>query len=210
MNIFANGLRNIPGGMVLDIATQEGHFTQILMSNLQSYTEIVGIDINPHAIQTAHATLGQGKISFLLMNAEQLGFADECLDTVSISASFHHLSHVLPVLTEMKRVLKPAGYIIVAEMHRDAQTEAELTSVYLHHWAAEVDTATGSLHHCTLARQELIDSVASLKLSEFECYDNTDSDSDPLEKTKIEQLDAMIDRVSQRLETAGILGNLKS
>lgn len=210
MNIFANGLRNIPGGKVLDVATQEGHFAQLLMDNLQSYIEIVGIDINWPAIQTAQAALGQGKTSFLVMNAERLGFADESFDTVSISASFHHLPHIPPVLNEMKRVLKRGGYFIVAEMHRDAQTEAELTSVTLHHWAAEVDTALGGLHHHTLARQELIDYVESLWLGKFESYEDTDRDSYPLEKTRIEQLDALINRLRQRLETAGILGKLKS
>jgi hypothetical protein len=98
--------------------------------------------------------------------------------------------------------LKLDGNIIIAEMHRDGQTEAELTSIYLHHWVAEVDSALGRLHNRTLARQEIIDYIAKLGLSQVEFYDYTDRDSDPMEKVIIEQLDDLIARVIQRAETA--------
>ena len=89
MNIIERAISSVAGGRVLDVATQEGHFVQMLMKSLQSYTEIVGIDVNKQAIETARDTIGQEKIQFLVMNAEQLDFEDESFDTVSISASFH-------------------------------------------------------------------------------------------------------------------------
>jgi len=64
------------------------------------------------------------------MNAERMDFANESFDTVSISASLHHLPNIQQVLAEISRVLKPGGNFILAEMHRDGQTAAELTSVY--------------------------------------------------------------------------------
>jgi ubiquinone/menaquinone biosynthesis C-methylase UbiE len=209
VNIIERAISSVAGGRVLDVATQEGHFVQMLMKNLQCYTQIVGIDVNEQAIKTARDTIGQEKIQFLVMNAEQLDFEDESFDTVSISASFHHLSNIRQVLVEMGRVLKSEGNFIFAEMHRDGQTEAELTSVYLHHWVAEVDSALGCLHNRTLARQEFMDYVASLGLSQVEFYDYTDRDSDPMEKTIIEQLDDLIARVIQRAETAASYGELK-
>ena len=210
MNIIERAVSNIAGGKVLDVATQEGHFIQMLMKNLQSYTEIVGIDVNEQAVETARDRIEQENIQFLVMNAEKMDFEDESFDTVSISASFHHLSNALQVLTEVERVLKPDGNIIIAEMHRDSQTEAELTSVYLHHWVAEVDSALGYLHKHTLARQEFIDYVAKLGLSQVEFYDYTDRDSDPMEKTIIEQLDDLIARVIQRAEMAASYEELKN
>ena len=50
-------LRNIDGGRVLDVATQDGHFVQILMDHLKSYSEIVGVDISEQAIETASKNL---------------------------------------------------------------------------------------------------------------------------------------------------------
>jgi 23S rRNA U2552 (ribose-2'-O)-methylase RlmE/FtsJ len=43
-------LGDLHGGSVLDIATREGHFVQVLKNCLQSYSEIVGIDIDAAAI----------------------------------------------------------------------------------------------------------------------------------------------------------------
>jgi ubiquinone/menaquinone biosynthesis C-methylase UbiE len=86
MDIFENILGNISGGFVLDVATLEGRFVQILMENLKDYHEIVGIDINEPAIENAREALGQGNIRFLMMNAECLEFEDESFDTVCISA----------------------------------------------------------------------------------------------------------------------------
>ena len=80
---------------------------------------------------------------------------------------------------------------------------------YLHHWVAEVDSALGGLHNHTLARQELINHVANLGLSQVEFYDYTDRDSDPMERTRIEQLESLIDRVIQRAEAASTYSELK-
>jgi ubiquinone/menaquinone biosynthesis C-methylase UbiE len=209
MNILEKVIRTIVGGRVLDIATQEGHFARILMKNLQSYQQIVGIDINEQVIKIARDASGQEKIQFLVMNAEQLGFEDNSIDTVSISASFHHLSNIQQVLTEMKRVLKPEGNFIIMEMHRDGQTEAELTSVYLHHWVADVDTAFGYLHHHTLAHEALINHVLQLNLSQVEFYEYTERDSDPMEKENSKQLDDLISRVTARAETLELYAELK-
>jgi ubiquinone/menaquinone biosynthesis C-methylase UbiE len=208
LDIFKKALSGVAGGKVLDIATQEGHFVQLLVKNLQSYTQIVGIDIEKEAIEKAKERVGEKNIQFLVMNAERLDFKNESFDTVSISASLHHLPNIRQVLTEMDRVLKSGGNFILAEMHRDGQTEAELTSIYIHHWVGDVDTALGNLHNHTLMHQELIDYVASLGLSQVEYYDTSERDKDPMEKKTIEQLDELIARVTQRAEMAASDGNL--
>jgi ubiquinone/menaquinone biosynthesis C-methylase UbiE len=202
MNIFKKVLGGIDGDKVLYVATQEGGFVQILIENLKSYQEIVGIDINEHAIQTARDRIIRDEVRFLVMDAEQLDFKDGSFDTVSISASLHHMSNVQRVLEEMRRVLKTGGHFILAEMHRDGRTEAELTSVYLHQWAAEVDSALGRVHNHTFSRQALVDYVESMELSDIGLYDSVERDPDPLETTRIEQLEGLIERLIKRAEGA--------
>ena len=197
-DIFELALSKVAGGRVLDIATGEGGFVRILAQNLKSYAQIIGVDASERAIKTAQNAFSQENIRFIPMDAEQLSFDDESFDTLSISASLHHLGDIPQVLAEARRVLKPGGHFIVAEMHRDAQTEAQLSIVYLHHWVAQVDTALGIPHNSTLTRQELFDYVVSLDLYNVTCYDFSDTASDPMDETKIMELESLIDRTIAR------------
>ena len=209
MDVVEKALSALVGGRVLDVATQEGGFIQFMMEHLQSYTHITGIDITEQAVRNAAAKIKQEKIRFLTADARQMPFETGHFDTVSISASLHHFTDIEAVLFEVRRVLKPGGNFILIEMHREGQTEAELTSTYLHQWAARVDTATGRVHNPSLTRQELVDHVASLGLSQVEFYDVIDRDSDPTDQALIKQLDAVIDKVLQRAETAASYSELK-
>jgi SAM-dependent methyltransferase len=164
----------------------------------------VGIDIDEEAIDSAQSSLGQVNIRFQIMDARRLNFKEACFDTVSISASLHHLSNIPKVLGEMFRVLKPGGRFIIIEMHRDGSTAAELTSVYLHHWVAEVDSALGYLHNKTLKPQEFADYVSDLGLRDIAYYYDNELGSNPKAQARIEQLDDLIDRTIQRAESASI------
>ena len=201
MNAIERTLSNIDGGRILDVATQNGHFTQILRKYLRSYTEIIGVDIDENTIKVAMSAYGRDDIHFLVMDAEQLDFDDARFDTVTISASLHHLSNIPQVLAEMVRVLKPGGHFILVEMYRDGQTEAELTSVYLHAWVGAVDSALGIFHNRTLARQEFEDYVTSLELSNVAIYDDRELDSNPKEQARIEHLDDLIEKTMERAES---------
>ena len=209
MDIFERVLSNINGGRVLDVATQEGHFIQLLVKNLQSYTQIVGIDIDEDVIRKAKEVVGDKEIQFFVMNAEHMDISDGSFDTVSISASLHHLRNIQQVLLEIDRVLKSDGKFIFAEMHRDGQTAAELTSVYLHHWVGDVDSALGKLHYHTMSRQELINYIESLGLSEIKFYDVVDRETDPMNCANIAQLDDLITEVNERAKRASSYEDLK-
>ena len=209
MDVLEKAINSVAAGKVLDVATQEGHFVRLLMKNLQSYTQIVGIDVDEDAIRKAQEAIKDKRVQFLVMNAEQMDFADESFDTVSISASLHHMGNVRQVLAEVGRVLKSGGNLIFAEMHRDGQTAAEFTSVYLHHWVGDVDTALGGVHNHTMSRQELIDHIGSLGLRKTKYYDVVDRETDPMGKTNVGQLEDMIARVTDRAKGAGSYDELE-
>ena len=199
MDAIERTLASFDGGRVLDVATLEGRFVGILMENLRSYTEIVGIDISERAIEAANEKLGSGDVRFLVMDGAKLDFEDESFDTVCIAASLHHMENPDEVLGEMKRVLKRGGRFIVLEMHRDIETEAERTSSLMHGWAAEIDTALGRVHKPTLTADEIRRHVARLGLDEVRVAESVDRDSDPLEEGKLEMLQGVIERVSKRV-----------
>jgi SAM-dependent methyltransferase len=166
--------------------------------NLEQYACLIGIDTDERALRDARDYLGQEDTWFIQMDAEQLGFRNEGLDTVSIGASLHHLSNISQVLTEIERVLKPGGHLILSEMHRDGATAPQRTVVALHHWVADIDTALGLVHNRTLSRQELVDHVVRLGLLKVTCYDWCDTDENPHDEAVIARVEELIDTQLQR------------
>jgi SAM-dependent methyltransferase len=194
MDLFERALGDIHGGRVLDVATGDGDFAEFLAHTLAGYTHIVGVDITVSMSEAAADAVTADNIHFMRMDAGRLGFSDASFDTVSLSASLHHLTDAASVFVEIGRTLQVGGRLIVAEMHCDVTTEEELTSVRLHTWAAAVDLALGWPHYPTLTRQRILDLVGALDLVNVSVYDWTDLDSDPLDPAMITGLEGVIDR----------------
>lgn len=194
-------LASVPGGRILDVATGNGNFIGFLLEGLAAFDEIVGIDTSEKAGATfAAAFKDQPKIRFEKMDAAKLDFPDASYDTVCISNSLHHLSDPEPVLSEMKRVLKPGGHLLVAEMYRDNQTEAQMTHVLMHHWWGTIDTARGIFHNETYTRQQLLDIVSRLGLQMITIQDLSDLSEDPKAPETVQYLIEVTDTYFQRME----------
>jgi len=202
-DLFRDALRGIHGNRVLDVATAEGGFIEILIHQLASYSEVLGIDISVDALNAARSRHTWDKVHFARMDAGHLGLPCESFDTVNASASLHHLADVPQALAEMVRVLRPGGRLILTEMHSDGRTPGQMVTVFLHQWIAAVDAALGIHHYCTLGRQEILDQVAALGLRDVACYDFSDTQSDPLDKESFEQMRALIDTTIERTRTTG-------
>ena len=201
-NIYQEAFGALHGGRVLDVATGNGGFIQVLLDSLGGYTEIVGIDSTERVLASARQTFQRDNIRFAQMNAEQMNFADASFDTVCISNSLHHMANLPQVLAEMKRVLRPAGHFVINEMYRDGQTETQLSHVHLHHWWAAVDTAQGVTHHETFTRQQIADIAGQLGLHAIAFYDYASLEDDPKGADLIKELDGIIDRSIERTSGA--------
>jgi ubiquinone/menaquinone biosynthesis C-methylase UbiE len=192
---------HISGGKVLDAATGSGGFIRFLVENLKAFDEIIGIDNSERGAEAfAEAFQDRPHIRFQQMDVEQMDFPDETFDTVCIANSLHHLPNPKQALCEMKRVLRPCGTFIVSEMYRDNQTETQLTHVELHHWWAAVDTAVGIVHNQTYRREELVELVSGLDLSDLAFFDLSDLESDPKSPEIIRELNQIIDRYQERAD----------
>jgi SAM-dependent methyltransferase len=193
---LGQALGAISGGRVLDVATGEGDFIRTLVENLRSYVDITGIDIIGYT-EAAGSPFRAENVHFVQMDAAQIGFEDESFDTVSISSSLHHLENIPRCVTEMNRVLRPEGHFILRETHRDVRAGPQRTDMVLHHWVAEMDSALGEPHNRTFTRQELVDLVEGFGLVHVGFYDISNTDSNPVDETAIQESEAIIDRYMQ-------------
>lgn len=202
MEDYSEVFANIEGGRILDVATGNGYFLDMLLKGVKSYIEAVGVDKKEAAAAPFADTFKDNeRSSFAVMDGMKMDFTDASFDTVCISHSLHHLETPAVVLGEMYRVLRPGGLFIINEMYSDgAQSTTQQTHVLLHHWMAKIDSASGIYHHETYKREELLGFARSLDLHEIGTYDITDLRDDPTGTEINEELDPVIDRYLSRLE----------
>jgi len=117
----------ISGGDILDVGTHDGEFIKVLMKVLRDYDSFTGIDISEDDVKNGEQQFKKAPVHFKVMNAEEMTFQDDQFDTVCISYSIHHLENIDGVLSEMYRVLKPGGFLIIQELYSDGeQTTAQI------------------------------------------------------------------------------------
>lgn len=80
---------------------------------------LIGIDISPDKVNEALGLLTDEqvpdkRIDFEIMDTEQLGFKDESFDTVIMTDTLPYLSNPRVALSEVARVLRPNGKLLVA------------------------------------------------------------------------------------------------
>jgi ubiquinone/menaquinone biosynthesis C-methylase UbiE len=75
---------------------------------------LYGIDLSPEMVALAQRRLGH-QADVTVADAETLPLADGGVDVVTCVDSFHHYPHPDAVLLEMWRVLRPGGWLVLAE-----------------------------------------------------------------------------------------------
>ena len=198
-------LKQIEGGKILDVATGRGEFVQMLSRSLKNFDEIIGIDSDRKAIHSSRDEFPDTKYKFELQDAYHLDFPDNSFDLVALSNSLHHFAEPEKVIREMKRVLKPGGYFLINEMHRDdEQTETQKTHILFHHWWGKVDSLQGIVHDQTYTSEELEELFETADLHEEEVFHYFYEMPNPKDKNVIHRLlsimDPYVDRVKDRPE----------
>ena len=146
---------------VLDIGCGSGDFVSVLTTVFPEGTKITGIDPSEEALAGARRQFAPGNIEFLQMDGEQIGFPDNSFDVVSISFALHHLADVSKTLFEMKRVVKPDGWLIINEIISEVQNEAQENQKMLHHLKSFTDRLNGIPHRETYSTAEVLEIIAS-------------------------------------------------
>jgi SAM-dependent methyltransferase len=88
---------------------------------------VVGLDLTPVMIDRARAdadAAGVENVSFEVGDATALDLADDSFDGAITRFSLHHIPAPVRVLEEMRRVVKPGGWVVVADFVTDDDGEA--------------------------------------------------------------------------------------
>lgn len=107
------------GHKVLDLAAGSADLAIKFAEKVGEHGEVVVTDINAAMLEQGRrrmADAGQaGNVEFCLVNAEQLPFADNYFDCITISFGLRNVTHKDRALAEMHRCVKPGGRVLVLE-----------------------------------------------------------------------------------------------
>ncbi len=120
-----------PGQQVLDLAGGTGDLTRLMAPAVGPSGHIVLSDINAAMLENGRRRLldkgVSGNVSFALANAEQLPFADNRFDLVTMAFGLRNVTDKQRALNAIFRVLKPGGRLLVLEFSKPV---AALKPVY--------------------------------------------------------------------------------
>jgi demethylmenaquinone methyltransferase / 2-methoxy-6-polyprenyl-1,4-benzoquinol methylase len=112
-----------PGFKVLDIAGGTGDLAKEFAKQAGASGEVWLTDINESMLRVGRdRLLNLGRIiPMALCDAEKLPFPDNYFDRVSVAFGLRNMTHKEQALSEMHRVLKPGGKLLVLEFSKVAQ-----------------------------------------------------------------------------------------
>ena len=112
------------GDRILDLCCGTGSLTVLLAQLLYKDCEIIGVDLSYGQIVQAQKKNIYSNLKFLVMDANHLKFKNESFDKVIISAALHEMEKKqrLNVLSEVHRILKKDGYLLIFEHHEPFET----------------------------------------------------------------------------------------
>lgn len=155
-----------PGSRWLEVACGPGLIARALSARVGS---VHGVDLTPAMVELAQQGAieeGLGNVTFSLGDAAALDFERSSFDGALTRFSLHHIPAPQRILAEMARVLRPGGWLIVADHVSDDDADSAAWHQELErlrdpsHWACltpERLRGLGSELGLTLDSEQLID-----------------------------------------------------
>ena len=101
----------VQGKNVLDIACGEGYGSNLLAETAEM---VKGVDIDESTITKAKNKYGRKNLSFVTGSVEKIPFDASSFDVVTSFETLEHISAHDTMLTEIKRVLRPGGVLLIS------------------------------------------------------------------------------------------------
>ena len=102
---------------VLDLGCGVGIDSQMAALALQPPGKVIGLDMTKELLRHAKEYSGSHPMChWVTGDGEQLPLRSECIDLVTANGSFNLMPHKEKALEEIHRVLKPGGYLSLADL----------------------------------------------------------------------------------------------
>jgi len=115
--LFENGLA--PGLQVADIGCGPGNVSLWLAEQVATTGKVVSIDNSDEQLAILNKRILENEvcnISTYKTDIYEIDQIKECFDLIFCRFLFIHLSHPLLAIQKLKKLLKPGGYLIIAEL----------------------------------------------------------------------------------------------
>ncbi|MEI6948068.1 class I SAM-dependent methyltransferase [Paraflavisolibacter sp. H34] len=112
---YLAGKINLEGWDVLEVGSGRGGGAAYLKKYLRP-AKVMGVDIALQAVKRANQYFGAGGLGFVQGSAERLPFAPGSFDAVINVESSHTYGSVPQFLSEVQRVLRKGGYLLLADI----------------------------------------------------------------------------------------------
>ena len=155
INYVREILKKLPAKTALDVATGMGYMAHEIATHCPLIEKVYAIDLNSKAIEKASQINKDIKIEFRVMDAEELQFAGNSLDLVTVQASLHHFRNPVTCISEMLRVLKPNYPLLVYEQISEADTPEQKIMHDWHKIGIKIDQREGIPHYDMFSESEL-------------------------------------------------------
>ena len=119
-----NELKKDHPKLILDVATGTADLAIMAQKYLHP-DKITGIDISEGMLELGRkkiAAAGITNIELLKGDSEKINFPDNSFDAITVSFGVRNFEHLSIGLTEMNRVLKPGGKLVVLEFSKPKTT----------------------------------------------------------------------------------------
>ncbi|QIA09812.1 class I SAM-dependent methyltransferase [Draconibacterium halophilum] len=179
---------------LLDVGTGSGDFITVLKKTFKD-AKFTGIDPDKPSLEEAAKIHPDAK--FRSMTGERLDFPDSTFDAASISMAMHHLPDVQQTLNEMKRVVKPGGWLIINELFSDNLNPAQEVHKSMHHFRSTVDRLNGVCHNKTFSRAEILEQIEKAGLETCTTFNQNKALVEPSPEEIAERKDKLTEMLGQ-------------
>ena len=131
---------------LLDIGCGTGAFARRVLNEHRT-AEVWGVDFSQKMIRAGiqHSQACESRMRLVQADSESLPMADNSFDVVTCSNSFHHYPNQSAAVSEMHRVLRPGGRLLIVDGYRDRLWGRFIFDVC-------VVAVEGAVHHASARR----------------------------------------------------------